>query len=824
LIVDGSSAKASTIVGSAGKDSINGGTGADNITGGTGADTIDAGAGADTLVYLLQDTTNGTTSTTAAALGARNLFYSNAAVDTLSGGDGVDTILVGTTGTAVDITASDAWTGITDVEVIKAAANTSAVTIALDGTAATSGIYKVDLSVVTAATGSSIKVSEFAAANDTTLIGPSTATSAANITGGAGVDTITAAAGGGTIDGGAGADIIYGGAGIDVLLYATTAALFDDSYLLIDSIRGGGENDVLQIGTTSGSTGSAALTITADHKWARATTVETIKADTTGTVNITLNASAAAAGINKVDISASTEDTDSTIDVSAFGSLNGATLIGPSASTSAANITGGAGADTITAAGNGGTIIGGAGSDTITGAAGVDTIVINATVGVKSDSNSTTTDTFKTFTLASDFIKVVATGVHDFEHSADVSVATSTGKIDLNGDGTLTGDGDVNITFDAVTLVGTLSSDFAGTLKYDLTDTTGDDTITGGGLADTITYTGGADDLDGGAGTDTLVIKQSESGKLINTGTAYLYQDGPSTTMPFFNLSDVAKLSSGTVYNTGITLNGFEKIDASGQLNSTIGIGVWGTSTANSIVGGAGADFVRGYSGDAGTGTDTIVGNDGADFLRGSGGGDLIFGGSQTTTTANVYAEGSESTLTDAGVHKVLTNNLGLFGTFHSPVFKDANVLEGRHGNDTIVASTGKDVMFFQVTPDGSGDASGTEIGTDVIHNFTIGEDWVLVTNYIASGTGNGDHSFFGSTTSTAYTALGTAPNGQNPLLAGSNGWTLSAHSVANGTATLTYAGTTGVGTTISNAGFSITFVGLQGDTSSTTVNDFFYQ
>ena len=416
----------------------------------------------------------------------------------------------------------------------------------------------------------------------------------------------------------------------------------------------------------------------------------------------------------------------------------------------------GAGADNITAASGGGTIIGGAGADSITASGGTDTLVINATVGLKSDSNSTTTDTLTSFTYGADIIKVVATSVHDFEHT-DVTVSTTSARVDLNGDVDLTGAGDVVVTFASAT--GLTETSFRAALQYDLTDTTGDDTITGGGLADTITYTGGADDLDGGAGTDTLVIKQSESGKLINTGTAYLYQNGPSTTMPFFNLSSTVKVTAGTA-NTGITLDGFENIDASGQLNPSIGIGVWGKSTENSIVGGAGADFVRSFNNDSGTGTDTIVGNNGADFLRGSGGADLIFGGSQTITTASVYAEGSESTLTDAGAHKVLTNNLGTFGTFHSTVFEDANVLEGRLGNDTIVASTGKDVVFFQVSADASGDATGADIGTDVVHGFTVGEDWVLVTNLIYDG--SGDHTFFGSTT--AITALGTAPGGQNPL------------------------------------------------------------
>jgi Ca2+-binding RTX toxin-like protein len=533
-----------------------------------------------------------------------------------------------------------------------------------------------------------------------------------------------------------------------------------------------------------------------------------------------LNASAASAGINRVDISGTTTVTGNSIDVSAFGSLNGVTLIGPTTAAKAADLTGGAGADTITAASGGGTIIGGAGSDTITASGGVDTIVINATVGVKSDSNSTTTDTLTTtsFNFSNDIFKIVATSVHAFDASTDVSVLTTSGRVDLSGDSDVTGAGDVVLTFGSST---GLSTGFAGRLQYDLTDTTGADTITGGALNDTITYTGGADDLDGGAGTaDTLVIKQSESGKVIqNSGLAALYSGGPTTAMAFIDLSETSAqtLSTG---NT-IAIANIENLDASGQLNPTIGIGVWGTDASNSIIGGAGADFVRGFSGEGTTGgNDTIVGNDGADFLRGAKGGDLIFAGSQTTTTASVYAEGAESTLTDAGVPPVLKNSLSTFGTFHSTVFKDANVLEGRTGNDTIVASTGKDVMFFQVGD--YGDANGTTIGTDVIHGFTIGEDWILVTNLTDPA---GDHTFFGSTA--AITALGTAPTGQNPLLGSTNGWSVSAVDTTAHTATLTYAGTSGVGVTPADSGFSITFVGLQNDSGLTanaaSANSFFF-
>ena len=90
---------------------------------------------------------------------------------------------------------------------------------------------------------------------------------------------------------------------------------------------------------------------------------------------------------------------------------------------------------------------------------------------------------------------------------------------------------------------------------------------------------------------------------------------------------------------------------------------------------------------------------------------------------------------------------------------------------------------------------------------------------------GGGDNSFFGH--ADAISALGSLPGGQAARLASGAGWSVSAVDTAAHTATLTYAGTTGVGSTISNAGFSITFVGLQNDSGLTanaaSANSFFF-
>jgi Ca2+-binding RTX toxin-like protein len=504
LNVDASASKAVTIIGSAGVDSITGSALADSITAAGGIDTVDAGAGNDTLVY-----------TTVASL----LAATAGAIDSVTGGDGVDTILL-SDATTVTIADTQVWTGISDVEVIKAAATASAVSIDLNATAATAGIFKVDLSLTTGS-GNTIDVREFTNATDTVLIG-STVTGDVNIYGGAGVDTITAAVAGGSITGGAGADVIYGGAGVDKLMYAATTDLFDSS-ALVDSIRGGASTDEIYVGT-----GSATFAIANDDSWARASTVETIKSNTTGAVSIALDATAQSAGITAVSLASTTATSGNLIDVSEFTAAT--TLTGATA-TGVVDIIGGGAIDTIVAAAGGGSITGGAGNDGITltsSGTGVDTVVLKSVVGTSSDSSYTSVaalltddtggDTITNFKSANDFIKVVATSVRDFDATTDVEIGTaaSTGTVgdegdfvatvglyDLNGDGDFIDAGDIAVNFASATTISP-AANLKSVSKFDLTGTVAADSIVGGALADTIDGGAGNDTISGGAGADVI--------------------------------------------------------------------------------------------------------------------------------------------------------------------------------------------------------------------------------------------------------------------------------------------------------------------------------
>lgn len=192
---------ASTIKGSAGKDTITGGTVADTITLTAEADVIKAGAGDDTIKALL----------------TADLFNVAALVNgSINGETGTDTLLVGTNGTAFAIANNVVWTNVTNIETIKSVENTAAVTLALDATAWASGVRTIDISAAKAATGNTIDVSEITAAE-----GVSATTTGYTLTGSAtGVTTITGSNGIDTIKGGSANDIFDGKAGNDIISLA----------------------------------------------------------------------------------------------------------------------------------------------------------------------------------------------------------------------------------------------------------------------------------------------------------------------------------------------------------------------------------------------------------------------------------------------------------------------------------------------------------------------------------------------------------------------------------------------------------------------------
>jgi hypothetical protein len=231
--------------------------------------------------------------------------------------------------------------------------------------------------------------------NAGTLIVDATLSKAVTVTGTSGVDSITGGSGADVITAGVGVDTLDGGAGNDTFNYVLTTDLFA-SNAIVDSVVGGDGVDTIQIGAATGG-----FTIANSVVWSRASDVEVIKSVTdSGAVSVTLGASAAVAGITKVDLSLGTSATGNVIDVSAYTASTDTTLVG--SSTGNTDITGGDGIDKIIAAAGGGSINGGLGLDIITLGAGIDNVQMKQT----SDADA---DTVVGFTTA-DFLLLGASG------------------------------------------------------------------------------------------------------------------------------------------------------------------------------------------------------------------------------------------------------------------------------------------------------------------------------------------------------------------------------------------------------------------------------
>jgi Ca2+-binding RTX toxin-like protein len=228
------------LTGGSGNDSFDGSGGDDTLTGGGGNDTLVAGTGADLLTGGAgNDRLFGNDGNDVFVFATSAEFVTgNSLVDaTIAGGADTDTIRIGG---AITIVAADVFTGVTDVEVIAAAANdTSSLTHQITLSSSNVGSIRViDLSGASVNTSASIV--------NLLTVGALHMT----VTGTAGVDSITTSSGNDILDGGIGADILSAGGGNDTLRGGIAA----------DTMTGGAGNDTL-----TGGPGADTLTGGADN-------------------------------------------------------------------------------------------------------------------------------------------------------------------------------------------------------------------------------------------------------------------------------------------------------------------------------------------------------------------------------------------------------------------------------------------------------------------------------------------------------------------------------------------------------------------------------
>ena len=284
----------------------------------------------------------------------------------------------------------------------------------------------------------------------------------------------------------------------------------------------------------------------------------------------------------------------------------------------------------------------------------------------------------------------------------------------------------------------------------DLTGTTGADTLSGGGLGDTIdglngddvingndgadTLIGGAgnDQIDGGAGDDTLLGGGDDDTLIASAGNDTLNAGDDDDVVDYSNASGpISGTASGrdvimTGYGTD-TLIDVETIIGSGYDDSIVasldvnelqgGAGddtLTASATATDLYGQAGADSLTG-----GVGNDLLDGGAGNDVLNGNGGDDTLAGGSGDDTA--VFGDAIASfTITDDGDSVTVasvSSGTDILIDVENAVFTDSTIslekvdatgttgadtltggyfgdtLDGGDGDDSLFGATGNDTL-----------------------------------------------------------------------------------------------------------------------------------
>lgn len=159
------------------------------------------------------------------------------------------------------------------------------------------------------------------------------------------------------------------------------------------------------------------------------------------------------------------------------------------------------------------------------------------------------------------------------------------------------------------------------------------------------------------------------------------------------------------------------------------------------------------------------AGGDGADYIQGYDGKDVLFAGNITAKDANgVYAESQQSAISATakapdgflgafvqgyvldGNQKPtdkLADNQWIAKEVVSKYFTGHNILDGRSGENDLVASNQADTFLIQLGGKASGNVVKETPGENTIHNFKVGQDYLFVMDQsdrdMAASNGDGD-------------------------------------------------------------------------------------
>jgi Ca2+-binding RTX toxin-like protein len=431
------------------------------------------------------------------------------------------------------------------------------------------------------------------------------------IIGGLGNDSLTGGAGNDTLTGGAGTDNLAGDSGSDT--YIISAG--DGADTIYDTGSGSGETDIVQLAIASTDV-TGLLRVGSDL------VIQSGSGDQV-TVTYQMNETYRGYGYGIEQLKFSDGVTWSATDINAMVLTNGTTgndtLSGIGGLTNriyglAGNdtLSGGSlndiidgGADNDTLNGNAGndTLTGGAGTDYMSGGAGSDTYIIGTGDGVDTiyDTGGTTdTDIVQLAIASTDITGLLRVGNDLVIQSGIGDQVTVTYQMNETyrgygygieqlkfSDGVTWSATDINA---MVLTNGTTGNDTLsgiGGLTNRIYGLAGNDTLSGGSLADLIDGGTGVDSMSGGAGNDTYVV--DDVADAVNENASA----GTDTV-----LSSVTWTLGNNVEN--LTLSGVVSINATGNsLNNVLG----GNSASNILTAGSGADI---YSIAKGGGNDTI--------------------------------------------------------------------------------------------------------------------------------------------------------------------------------------------------------------------------
>lgn len=588
LGLSATSASATNMTGSGGRDALTGSSSKDTIDGGAGNDTIVSGGGNDVISGGdgIDGITLGAGATASVNGGAGNdtitVTGNLAKTQTLAGGDGTDTLVMnsadlGTTfnglTTAEKLALKTAITGIEKLQVTDATAitldvstvvNTAEVTT-LVFAGANTGTYN------NLASGSTVELR--VATNTPTISIDSASTGAADVLN----IKLTNAN-----------DTVFG-----------TVTEVDLETINVNSgtNTGTADNHTLIVGSDSVVGG---MTISGDNNL----TLSVTGATKLGTVD-----ASTLVGTLSLNVSASTVGETITL-----GAGNSTVTSGSGAD----SITGGVGNDSITGGSGADTIIGGAGNDTIDGGAGADSLVggsgndvFNTGSGSDTMDGGDGTDSLKiSNSLYSDISGLTTTSLETIDMN---SLATTMTVAQFAGFTTWSNTAGVTFS-DAGTIAGRATAPLTlqlanGTNTFTASTTAANNVVTGGTGADTFnigsaTYTA-ADVFAGGAGTDTLNITG-------NTAYTVTLAAG-NTGLERINISNTTTNVSITTVEANVVADQTLTIDGSSLTSGTLTVASTETTGATAVI-----NVIGGGAGDTittGSGNDTILGGEGADTI-----------------------------------------------------------------------------------------------------------------------------------------------------------------------------------------------------------------